>query len=505
MTVDGSVPPDTTLVATGIASLDEILHGGLVPHRVYLVEGSPGCGKTTLGLQYLLEGAGRGERCLYIMLSETRTELQAIARSHGWALEGIDVCELPTPGASLNLDSQYKMFHPAELELDTVNQAILDAVQQGQPQRVVIDALSELRLMAQSPLRHRRQILALKRFFVERGCTVLLLDDGAAEAADLHLRTEAHGVIVLERHTPEFGATRRRLSVLKMRGADFADSYHDFVIRRGGLQIFPRIVTVNHTPSFPHRDMPSGIAALDAMLGGGLPAGSSTLLMGPAGSGKSSLGMQYALAAANAGEGAAIFAFEESTDKILARAEGIGMDLAGHIDAGRIHLQQVDPGILSPGEFNIAVRHAAEPDGGPGARVIVIDSLNGYLNAMPQERFLMLQLHELLTYLGDHGVITLLVMAQHGTVYPDARAPVDTTYLVDNVILLRYFETAGRIRPVLSVIKRRSGWHERTIRELIFDRSGIHLGEPLQEVQGVLTGVPAFMGPASTVVTHDHE
>ncbi len=488
-TTDPSSLP--AMVAIGVDGLDDILGGGLTPNRLYLIEGNPGSGKTTLALQFLLDGERNGEHGLYVTLSETKDELHAVARSHGWSLDQLAVCELIPSEDSLRPDSQPRMFHPSEVELSETTQAVLAEVERAKPARVVFDSLSEMRLLAQNPLRYRRQILALKQFFIGRQCTVLLLDDRTSEETDLQLQSLAHGVISLEHLAPEYGAERRRLRVMKMRGMRFRGGYHDFIIRRGGLLVFPRLVAAEHHQPFPREVAPSGVAALDALLGGGLDRGTSALLMGPAGSGKSSIAIQYVVAAAARGERAAVFAFDESVGTLLARSAGLGMDLQAHVDAGRVRVQQVDPAELSPGEFAHAVRNAVEQD---GAKVVVIDSLNGYLNAMPEERFLTIQLHELLTYLGQQGVVTLLVVAQHG-VLGTMQTPVDTSYLADAVILLRYFEAQGRIRRAISVVKKRTGAHEETLRELRMGPAGLVIGEPLQGFQGILTGTPTILWP----------
>lgn len=488
------------LVATGIEGLDDILGGGLTPHRVYLVEGNPGSGKTTLALQYLLEGARRGERGLYVTLSETREELLGVACSHGWSLDALTLCELIPSEENLLPDAQPRMFHPSEVELGETTRRVLEEVERSKPVRAVFDSLSEMRLLAQNPLRYRRQILALKQFFTGRQCTVLLLDDRTAEVTDLQLQSLAHGVVSLEHLAPAYGAERRRVRVVKMRGMHFRGGYHDFKIARGGLVVFPRLVAAEHHVPFTRAPAPSGVAALDALLGGGLDRGSSTLLMGPAGSGKSSIAMQYAVAACARGERAVLFIFDESAGTLLARSAGLGMDLKRQVEAGRVRVQQVDPVEMSPGEFAHAVRQAVERD---GARVVVIDSLNGYLHAMPEERFLILQLHELLTYLGQQGVVTLLIVAQHGLLGSAMQAPVDASYLADSVILLRYFEARGRLRRAISVVKRRGGAHEETLREFRLSAAGLHVGEPLEAFQGILTGTPFFLKPAGGPVEGD--
>jgi circadian clock protein KaiC len=480
-------------VATGIEGLDDILGGGLTPHRIYLVEGNPGSGKTTLALQFLLEGARRGEPGLYVTLSETREELLGVAHSHGWSLDGLAVCELIPSEESLLPDAQPRMFHPSEVELGETTQQVLDEVERCKPSRAVFDSLSEMRLLAQNPLRYRRQILALKQFFRGRHCTVLLLDDRTSEVADLQLQSIAHGVVALEHLAPEYGAERRRLRVIKLRGQRFRGGYHDFKIERGGLAVFPRLVAAEHHRDFTREPLRSGVSALDDLLGGGLNPGSSVLLLGPAGCGKSSLATQYIVAAAQRGEKAALFAFDESLGTLLARSAGLGLDLRGQVEAGRVILKQVDPAELSPGEFACLVRQAVERD---GARVVVIDSLNGYLNAMVAERYLTVQLHELLTYLGQQGTLTLLVMAQHGLLGAAMQAPVDASYLADAVVMLRYFEARGRLRRVVSVVKKRGGAHEATLREFWMARDGLHVGAPLEGMQGILSGTPMFLTPS---------
>ena len=473
--------------STGVPGFDDVLGGGFIPHRLYLVDGDPGSGKTTLSLQYLLEGAKQGERCLYITLSETKEELLAGAASHGWSLDGIDIVELISDEHDFNGDAQVTMYPAAEVELQETTKRILDAVQRIDPARVVFDSLSELRLLAQSSLRYRRQILALKQFFIGRACTAILLDDKTSEGSDIHLQSIAHGVISLEQLAPLYGANRRRLRVMKMRGSDFRGGFHDFSITRGGLRVFPRLVAAEHEQPFMHQTVKSGIAALDALLGGGPDRGTSTLLMGPAGSGKSSVAVQYAVAAAEQGDHAVIFAFDESAATLGARSESLGIRFKQGTEAGHVRVRQIDPAEVSPGEFAHMVRHAVEAD---GAKVVVIDSLNGYMNAMPEERFLAVQLHELLTYLGRRGVTTLLVVAQHGMVGSHMHSPVDTSYLADSVVLFRYFEHAGKVKKAISVVKKRSGPHEESIRELWLNEKGIHLSEPLTGFRGILSGIP---------------
>jgi circadian clock protein KaiC len=500
-TTAAAAPPR---VATGVPGLDDVLGGGFTPNRLYLIEGNPGSGKTTLALRCLLEGAARGEKGLYVTLSETKAELADVAKSHGWALDAITVLELVAPESELEPDNQHAMFQPSEVELGVTTKAVLTEVERVKPRRVVIDSLSEMRLLAQSPLRYRRQVLALKQFFIGRECTVFLLDDLTSETEDLQLQSIAHGVVSLEQLAPEYGAERRRLRVTKLRGHKYRGGYHDFVIQTGGLAVFPRLIAGEHARGPTRGVLQAGNAELDALLGGGLPYGSSAVLIGPAGSGKSTLATQYVRAAAGRGERAVMFAFDERVETVLERAAGLGMDLTEHIESGRVTIQAVDTAELSPGEFGHLIRRAAEGEGGkPGARVVVIDSLNGYLNAMPEERFLTAQLHELLTYLGHKGVVTFLLVAQHGVV-GQMEAPVDTTYLADTVILFRYFEAMGEVKQALSVVKKRSGKHERTIRELTLS-NGITLGPPLRDFHGVLTGTPTYRGPDRALAGDGHE
>jgi circadian clock protein KaiC len=486
----GATPANGISIATGIAGLDHILGGGFTPNRIYLIEGDPGAGKTTLALQYLMEGRRRGEAGMYVSLSETKEELAGVAGSHGWDLEGIHCYELLPSDENLTPEGQSRLFHPAEVELSDTTRSILAEVERRQPARVVFDSLSEMRLLAQHPLRYRRQVLALKQFFIGRQCTVLLLDDRTAADNDLQLHSLAHGVISLEHVAQEYGAERRRLRVMKMRGRAFRGGFHDFMIRTGGLEVFPRLVAAEHHRPFDAEPLKSGVPALDALTGGGLHRGTSALLMGPAGSGKSTLATQYAVSAAERGERSVLFTFDEGVGTLIMRSEGLGIPLKRHMEAKRIRVQQVDPGELSPGEFIYSVRRAVERE---AARVVVIDSLNGYMNAMPEERFLTIQLHEVLTYLAQHGVVTLMVVAQRGLLGAGMQTPVDASYLSDTVIALRYFESKGQLRRAISVVKKRSGAHEDTLRELRLRRGGIVVGEPLHEFHGVMSGIPAIV------------
>jgi circadian clock protein KaiC len=490
-TITREPPP----VSTGIEGLDDILRGGLTPDRLYLIEGEPGAGKTTLALQFLLDGARRGEPTLYVSLSETKGELLATSRNHGWDLSPITIVELTPQEEALSPDSQLTMFHPSELELSETTKRILSEVERIKPKRVVLDSLSEVRLLAQNGLRYRRQILALKQFFVGRNCTVLLLDDRTATMEDQQLHSIVHGVILLEQLATDYGAERRRLRVKKFRGIGFRGGFHDYLIRRGGLAVFPRLIAgEHHAPYDEGAVIPSGVAALDALLGGGVPVGTSTLLMGPAGTGKSSVAVQFAVAAAERDQRAMLFIFDESIATIRTRTKKLGIKFEPFVKSGHIQVEQVDPAELSPGEFAAKVRSAVDEvdSSGRPLKVVVIDSLNGYLNSMPEERFLTSQLHELLAYLGQKGVNTLLLVAQHGLVSGTMNAPIDTSYLADNVILFRYFEAEGHVRRAISIVKKRSGPHELTIREMNMGGDGITLSEPLSQFQGVLTGVPTI-------------
>jgi circadian clock protein KaiC len=475
------------LLKMGVPGLDDVLGGGLTAHRLYLLEGAPGAGKTTVAIQFLREGVLHGESVLYVTLSETAQELQGVAESHGWDLKGIEVREMLPAQDALEPDDQYTMFHPSEVELGEKTLRILADVDKIKPSRVVFDSLSELRLLAGGSLRYRRQILALKQFFTGRQCAVLLLDDLTATEQDLQVQSIAHGVIRLEQVNPDYGASRRRLVVSKYRGREFRGGYHDYKIGRGGLQVFPRLVASEHTPPLTQTRIPSGLPALDDLLGGGIENGTSTLFVGAPGTGKSSVAVQFAITAARRGETAALFIFDESINTLRTRCKGLGMDLGPFIDAGRIRVRQIDPAELSPGEFVFEIRQAVERH---HATMVVIDSLNGYLNAMPDERFLIVQLHELLTYLGHNGVATMLIGAQHGLIGMQMQTPVDASYLADSVVLLRYFEDEGEVKQAISVLKKRGGAHERTIRSFSLDAQGIHVGEPLRNFRGILTGVP---------------
>ncbi len=485
-------PAAVRLLRTGVAGLDAVLGGGLTPDRLYLLEGTPGAGKTTLALQFLRAGVEAGEAGLYVTLSESEEELRSVADSHGWDLSGIHTLEVAPSDDHLDPDSQYTVFHPSDVELATAFKRILEEVERVNATRVIIDSLSELRLLAEGPLQFRRQLLALKRFFVGRHCTVLVLDD---QTLDMQIQSIAHGVIRLEQMQANYGAHRRRLQVMKYRGMSYRSGFHDFAIERGGIIVYPRLVAADSRRSFAHTTLESGITELDRLLGGGLERGTSTLVIGAAGSGKSTLAAQFCVAACERGEKAAIFTFDESLATLTARTRGLGIDLEKQIANGRLRIHQIDPAELSPGEFIHRVVDEAEG----GATVVSIDSLNGYLNAMPEENFLLIQLHELLTWLGQKGVATLLVSVQQGLIGP-MTSPVDTSYLADTVLLMRYFEHAGEVRQALSIMKKRGGAHERTISEFRLDQGGIRVGEPLRDFRGVLTGVPVFDGGSKTLM-----
>lgn len=485
-------PTGAARLATGIHGLDEILGGGVAPNRLYLVEGAPGSGKTTLALRFLLEGRDRGEAGLYITLSETAEELTSVATSHGWDLSGITLFELAAAEAALGQERDTTLLHPWEIELGETVGLITDEVERTGAVRVVFDSLSEMRLLAQDGLRFRRQVLALKQFFAQRGATVLLVDDmaGTLGVPDRQLHSLSHGVITLERRTLDFGGTRRRIEVAKMRGATFREGWHDYALRRGGLEVFPRLVAAEHHQPFLGEPVPSGVAELDTMLGGGPLRGTCMLLSGPAGTGKSTLAMQWVHAAAERGETCAIYQFDERAGTLLARLKRLGLDLEPHIAAGRVLLRQVDPTEISPGEFACMMREDAAQG---GARLVVLDSLSGYLAAMPQEKMLLLQIHEMLSYLNQRGVLTLLINPQSG-LFGHAESAFDVSNLADAILLLRFFEAHGSVRKAVSVLKNRGGPHEETIRELRIGSGGVGMGEVLSAFHAVLSGTPTYTG-----------
>lgn len=486
MTAKPQTAPKTQ---TGVAGLDDILVGGLAPGHVYLLEGSPGTGKTTIALQFLLEGAKVGEVGLYITMSETERELREGAASHGWTLgDGVQVFELVPPENLLDDEHQQSLLYSSDLELGETTKAVFEAIDRTRPVRIVIDSLSEIRLLAQSSLRYRRQILAMKHYFAKQGATVLMLDDLTTDTNDKTVHSLAHGVVRLEELTPTYGAERRRLRVIKYRGQSFRGGFHDFIIAEGGVQVFPRLVSGEHKTGYARNVLTSGIGELDALLGGGIEQGSSTLVMGPAGSGKSLLTVQFAVSAAQRGEKAALLIFDEELGLLIDRTRLMGIDLDALCASGNLFIEQVDAAELSPGEFTHQVRSMVDRE---GVKTIVIDGLNGYQAAMPEEQFLTLHIHELLQYLNRQGASTFLTVVQHGLV-GDMKSPVDVTYLADTVILLRYFEAFGQVRRAISIIKKRFGTHENTIREIRIDSRGIAIGEPLQGFQGVLRGTPVL-------------
>ncbi|UDF32379.1 UNVERIFIED_ORG: AAA family ATPase (plasmid) [Roseateles sp. XES5] len=476
---------------TGVDGLDDILSGGLTRRHVFLLEGSPGTGKTTIALQFLQEGASRGEKCLYITLSETEDELRDSALSHGMTIDdNIEIFELVPSESLLNADQQQSLLYSSDLELGETTKMIFETFERLGPSRVVLDSLSEIRLLAQSSLRYRRQILALKHFFSRTGATVLLLDDMTSDVLDKTVHSVVHGVIHLEQLAPSYGSERRRLRIVKYRGQAFRGGYHDFTIRTGGVVVFPRLRAVEHKTEFERFPLTSGITELDALLGGGIERGSSTLLIGPAGTGKSLFALQFVDAAVKRGEKAALFIFDEELSLLTGRTKALGFDLQAYQRDGLIHIEQLDAAELSPGEFAQRVRdRVASFD----AKTVVIDSINGYQASMPEENALILHMHELLQYLNRQGANTFVTVAQHGLV-GDMKSPVDVTYLADTVVLLRYFEALGKVRRAISVIKKRTGKHEDTIREFKIGQGGLSLGEPLTGFQGVLRGVPTFVG-----------
>jgi circadian clock protein KaiC len=472
--------------ATGIDGLDELLGGGLPAERLHLIEGEPGTGKTTLAIQFLLEGRRRGESCLYVMLSETAQELRTIAASHGWSLDGIELCELSS--AESQSDDQYTLYHPAEIELGEMLKAILEAAARARPTRVVLDSLSELRLLARDPLRYRREILSLKGFFTERQCTVLMLDDHASGSEDMQLRSLAHGAILLEQEPFEYGRSRRRVRVVKMRGREVTEGFHDFQIRKGGLAVFPQLTPrPDGTPSSD--SIASGLGELDRLVGGGLNWGTATLLLGPAGAGKSSIAAQYVTATASK-SAAAIYLFDERRATFIKRCESLGMAMEPRLASGQLTIDQIEPGELSPGEFAHRIKARVEAE---SCRVVMID--NGYLHAIPSGHEPLVRMHELIAYLNAQHVATIVIAAQHGVIGTSMGSPVDVSYLADCVVLLRFFEADGHVRKAISVVKKRTGPHETTIRELAIGPGRIRVGEPLTEFRGVMTGVPEYRGP----------
>jgi circadian clock protein KaiC len=477
--------------STGIPGLDHILRGGLPRDRVYLVEGDPGTGKTTAALQFLMEGIREGESCVYVTLSENASELNAVAASHGWTLDGIDIFELTPADASAGPDEQYTIFDPSEVELSDTIRAVIDRVNAVNPSRVVIDSLAEFRLLAREPIRYRRQILALKQFFMGRHSTVLLLDDGSGYQPDLQVQSISHGVLRLENLVGEWGAERRRIRITKLRGVKYRGGYHDLRIETGGLKVFPRVVASDEDGEPNLTPVSSGIEELDTLLGGGLTTGTSTLIVGPAGVGKTVLASKYASMLSSAGVRSALYLFDERRSTFLHRSKGLGLDIEPLVASGAALVRQLDPGHLSAGEMSAEICHQVDHQ---GVRLILLDSLNGYMNAMHEDKAVLLQLHELLSYLNHRDVLTLITVAQHGIVGNSMTSPLDISYLADTVVLLRYFEAGGAVRKAISVLKKRTGSHEDVIREFRIRGDRLEVGEPLSDFRGVLTGVPEFMG-----------
>ena len=476
---------------TGIAGLDEILNGGLPANRLYVVEGDPGAGKTTLALQFLREGARLGQRVLYVTLSETLEELKDVAASHDWTLDGIEMIELDALSERLDEAANYTVYHPSDVELGETVKRVRDEVERLDPERVALDSVSELKILSQTSVRYRREILGLKQFFAGRKCTVLVLDDRTGSQGEQQLQSIAHGVLRLEREGREYGTTRRQIHIVKMRGVRFQEGQHDFVIRTGGMEVFPRLSVSDGPVMDRSGTISSGNAYLDNLLGTGLDRGSSNLLLGPAGCGKTTICTHYMLAALQRGETVTCYQFEESRETFLHRSAGYGMDFQPYIDSGQFDLVQIDIGELSPGDFSSRVRRAVEVH---KSSLIVIDSLNGYLNGMPSERFLLIHMRELLGYLGQKGIVTILTMAQHGMLGIAMQTPIDVSFLADTVLLLRFFEANGTVRQAISVVKKRRSAHERTLREMKIGPTGMQIGEVLRDFQGVLTGVPRYRG-----------
>ena len=478
-------------IKLGCPGLDHILGGGLPAGRLYLLEGDPGAGKTTLALQFVAEGMKSGERALYITLSESRSELNFAAQAHGLPIEGVEIVELLPDEDDLRPEQQYTVFHPAEVELNDRMQRIVKEVRRVKPDRLVLDALSELRMLAKDPLRYRRQILSLKDFMHDQKCTVLLLDDRTSRDADLQLHSIVHGVVSMDRTSREYGKARRQVEILKLRGTPYSEGAHDYSIVTGGVVVFPRLIAADSRDGGTIECVSSGIPELDALTGGGLDRGTTTLLIGPAGCGKTTIATHWVVSAAERGETCAVFTFEEGPQTLMSRAAGLGMNLRPHITSGRVGLERIDPAEMSPGELVAKVQDYVEKK---NARVIVFDSLNGYLQSMPGEHFLAVHLHELLAYLNNRGVLTLMILAQAGTIGSPMQSAIDVSYLADNILLLRYFEAHGEVRQAISTIKRRAGAHERTIRELRLGPDRIHVERPLNDFQGILAGTPSFLG-----------
>ena len=481
--------PEQARASTGIAGLDHILGGGLPANHLYLVEGTPGSGKTTLGLQFLMRGVREGQRGLYITLSETAAELRTVAASHRWNLEGIEIFELVTE-EGLSPESEQSILHPSEVELGETTRGVMAAAERVKPSRIVFDSLSEMRLLAQNPLRYRRQVLALKSFFSSRGCTVLLLDDRSAEKDDLQLHSIAHGVINLEQMVDQYGPERRRLRVIKMRGIPFRGGEHDFNLETGGLAVFPRLVAAEHRQPHETSIVSTGTPELDTLLGGGLARGSNTLFSGPSGVGKTTTAIACVRAALQRGEKASYYLFDEGLGTLLTRSRALGLAIDSFVNDGQLQMHTLDPAEVSPGEFANMVRAAVDEQ---GVQTVVIDSLNAYLQAMSGDKHLLLQMHELLTYLNQRGVVTILILGQHG-ILGEIRTDVDLSYLSDAILLFRFFEARGSLLKAVSVIKSRTSEHELTIREFRLGKNGVQVGQALTDFEGVMTGVASYKG-----------
>jgi circadian clock protein KaiC len=491
--VSGSLARNDDRASTGVPGLDQLLNGGLPARRLHLLQGDPGTGKTTLALQFLMEGRAEGEKTLYVSLSETSHELHAVAASHGWNLEGIEVFELTPPGG--RSDDQYTLYHPAEIELTEMVKRVLDVTERLNPARIVLDSLSEMRLLARDPLRYRRQILALKEYFSGRNCTVVMLDDKTSADSDLQLQSIAHAVILLEQMAFEFGRSRRRMRIVKVRGVPGTEGYHDFKIRKGGIEVYPQLVPP--TDRLMSTELVrSGIAEMDALVGGGLTPGTCTLFIGPAGVGKSSFATQYVAASASETP-CSIYLFDERRSVLLHRSDALGMKLSDHVRSGRVTIEQIEPGEVSPGEFAHKVCERVNRD---GSRIVMIDSLNGYLHAIPTSHSPLVRMHELIAYLNERGVTTMLVAAQHGIMGMGMQAPVDVSYLADAVVLFRFFEAGGHVRKAISMVKKRTGAHETAIRELVVGPARIRVGPPLTDFHGIMTGVPQYRGDSEPLL-----
>ena len=484
-----------TRALTGIRGLDTLLVGGFPSGRLHLIEGDPGTGKTTLAMQFLMEGRARGEACLYVTLSETAAELRGVAASHGWTLQGVEVFELARAEGTAE---QYTLYHPSEIELGEMAKTVLDLTDRFRPKRVVIDSLSEMRLLARDSLRYRRQILSLKEYFSQRDCTVLLLDDRTSSADDLQLQSIAHGVVLLEQMAFEYGRARRRLRIVKLRGVPVVEGFHDFKIARGGLVVYPQLVP-DRGGRRDASPISSGIPQLDSLLGGGLSWGTCTLFLGPAGVGKSSVAARYATAAEVP---AAVFLFDERRETFIERGEALGMGVRERMVSGRLRIEQIEPGDVSPGEFAHRVQRCVEEQ---GCRIVLIDSLNGYLHAIPSGHSPLVRMHELIAFLNERGVATLLITAQHGMLGTQMPAPLDVSYLADCVVLLRYFEAGGAVRKAISVVKKRTGKHEMSIREFAVGPDAVRVGEPLVQFQGVMSGIPQYRGADAPLMSNDRE